>query len=151
MRIGFAIFAALAFAGATLPARAQFIDTTWTVTGFDGEAWFIDPAAAKGKTQTFDKGFAEGLFFNCDFAGLSATYTTYAPDDFFANPEFVLFKPVEEAVRMTGGRVYVHRITCEGQGDPVKRQVIYPFVTSDDHETAYYLFEGGVFTLDAAK
>lgn len=100
-------------------------------------------------TQTFNRGSAEGVFFNCDFAGLSSTYTTYEPDDFFSNPEFALFKAEEDGMRLSAAKIFVHRVTCEGNGNPLHRQVLYPFVTNDARKSAWYLFEGGVFSLYA--
>ena len=130
------------------PAQADFIDTTWTVTAFMGEAWFVDPDTLTGATQTFEAGYAEGAFYACDFAGQSASYTTYDPAAFLANPEFAGFTTLEDA-RLTGaGTIFVHRITCEGQGDPAARRVLYPFVTTDGRDVAFYPFEGGIFTLE---
>ena len=57
-------------------AKADFIDTTWSVVGYSGEPWFVSTTDVIGRTQTFNRGSAEGVFFNCDFAGLSSTYTT---------------------------------------------------------------------------
>lgn len=131
----------------TLPARAQSIDTTWLVVGFHGEPWFIDPVHLRGSSQMFNRGFADGVFFSCNFAGLSATYTTYTNADFLANPEFSAFQAVEDGLALSSERVFVHRITCEGKGDPQQRRVLYPFVTNEAGASAWYLFEGGVFTL----
>jgi hypothetical protein len=130
-------------------AMADFIDTTWSVVGFQGEAWYINAKDVIGKSQTFEGGFAEGVFFNCDFAGLSSSYTTYAMDDFFLNPEFTLFKAAESEIRLSSQKVFVHRITCEGGGDPAQRRVLYPFVTNEARKSAWYQFEGGVFSLFA--
>jgi hypothetical protein len=127
--------------------HAQFIDTEWQVSGFTGEARFINPESVMLKTQSFSKGWAEGVFFQCPFAGLSKTYTTYAVDEFLANREFVLFKPAENDLRASGQKIFVHRISCEGRGDPSVRKVLYPFVTTENIHTAYYLFENGYFTL----
>jgi hypothetical protein len=144
----FALILPLALVFATA-AKADFIDTTWSVVGFSGEPWFVSTTDVIGRSQTFNRGFAEGVFFNCDFAGMSSTYTTYEPDDFFANPEFVLFEAVEDGMRLSTSKIYVHRITCEGNGDHLHRQVLYPFVTNDARKSAWYLFEGGVFSLFA--
>lgn len=130
-------------------AKADFIDTTWSVVGYSGESWFVSTTDVIGRTQTFNRGSAEGVFFNCDFAGLSSTYTTYEPDDFFSNPEFALFKTEEDGMRLSAAKIFVHRVTCEGNGNPLHRQVLYPFVTNDARKSAWYLFEGGVFSLYA--
>ncbi|MQX45739.1 hypothetical protein [Sinorhizobium medicae] len=133
---------------AAFPAKADFIDTTWSVVGWTGEAWYIDTNSVIGKTQRFYKGEAEGVFYQCSFQGQSATYTTYdTVDEFLANPEFKLFKPAEEALRLSGPQVFVHRITCEGDGNPENRRVLYPFVTTQKRHSAYYIFEGGFFSL----
>ncbi len=140
---------ALASLLAVLPltGHAQFVDTEWRVTAFTGEAWFIKPDDVIGKTQQFYKGDADGAFFQCPYAGMSKTYTTYSVDDFLANPEFKLFAPAAEGLRQGGQKVFVHRISCAGKGDPAMRRVIYPFVTTEKPDAAYYLFEGGFFTL----
>jgi hypothetical protein len=135
---------------ASLPgnARADFIDTDWSVIGFTGEAWYADTKAVIGKTQSFHKGEAKGVFYRCDFHGQSSTYTTYdTVEAFLANPEFALFKPAEKDLRISGPKVFVHRITCEGDGNPRDRRVMYPFVTTEKRHSAYYLFEGGYFSL----
>ena len=129
-------------------ARADFIDTTWTVIGWTGEVWYANTQNIVGKSQAFFKGEASGTFYSCDFAGQSSTYTTYATvDAFLANPEFELFKPAEKDLRLSGPKVFVHRITCDGDGNPAKRRVLYPFVTTEKRHSAYYLYEGGYFSL----
>ncbi|WP_209833798.1 hypothetical protein [Ruegeria sp. HKCCE3926] len=139
----------IALAGASFPAsaNADFIDTQWSVVGFTGEAWFIDAQDVIGQSQTFNRGFAEGVFYNCDYAGQSSTYTRYDNDEFFANPEFELFLPLHEEMTLSSDTLFVHRITCEGEGNPAQRRVMYPFVTNEARKSAWYLFEGGVFSL----
>ena len=132
------------------PAHADFIDTTWTVTAFTGEAWFVDPDTLIGTTQYFEGGYSEGTFHACDYAGQSASYTTYAPDDFLANPEFAAFATLDDPRLSAAGEIFVHRITCEGGGDPAARRVLYPLVTTDGRDVAFYPFEGGIFTLEPA-
>jgi hypothetical protein len=132
-------------------AQADFIETTWTVNAFTGEAWFIDPAALQGATQYFEGGFAEGAFYTCDFAGQSMSYTTYAPEDFLANPEFAAFTTLDDPRFTLASEVFVHRITCEGDGDPAARRVLYPFITTDGRDAAFLPFEGGIFTLEPAE
>lgn len=131
----------------SLPAQADFIDTRWSVVGFNGEAWFINPQSVIGQSQSFNSGYAEGVFYNCVYAGQSFTYTRYENAAFFANPEFELFLPLHEEMTLSSDALYVHRITCEGGGDPAKRRVMYPFVTNEARKSAWYLFEGGVFSL----
>jgi len=129
------------------PALADFIDTRWSVVGFTGEAWFINPQSVIDQSQAFNRGYAEGVFYNCDYAGQSSTYNRYDNDAFFANPEFELFLPLREDMTLSSEALFVHRITCEGGGNPAKRRVIYPFVTNEARKSAWYLFEGGVFSL----
>jgi hypothetical protein len=131
-------------------AYADFIDTKWTVVGWTGEAWFANTQNIIGKTQQFHRGEAAGVFYSCDASGQSSTYTTYETvDAFLENPEFELFKPAEKDLRLSGAKVFVHRITCDGHGDPDKRRVLYPFVTTEKRHSAYYLYEGGYFSLFA--
>ena len=147
MRTFLAILAATFGALLSAPAQADFIDTRWSVVGFTGEAWFINPQSVIGQSQTFNRGYAEGLFYYCDYAGQSSSYTRYDNDAFFANPEFELFLPLREEMTLSSEVLFVHRITCEGDGNPAKRRVMYPFVTNEARKSAWYLFEGGVFSL----
>ena len=138
-----AAFGALLFT----PAQADFIDTRWSVVGFTGEAWVINPQSIIGQSQTFNRGFAEGVLYNCDYSGQSSTYTRYDNDAFFANPEFELFKSLRNELTLSSETLFVHRITCEGDGNPANRRVMYPFVTNEARKSAWYIFEGGVFSL----
>ena len=124
-----------------------FMDTEWRVVAFEGEAWFVEPDQVIGKTQTFYKGWAEGAFFDCDYLGRSMTYTRLSMEAFLANPAFADFAPAAGHMRDAGEVAFVHRTTCEGDGDATRRRVLYPFVTTETHESAFYLFEGGVFIL----
>ncbi len=135
--------------GLAAPASADFIDTTWTVTGFAGDASFIDPDGLIGQTQGFDAGFAEGAFFSCDFLGLTAAFNRYGNADFFDNPEFALFAPLRDMMTDESETIFVHRISCAGGGDARQRAQLYPFITNETRSRAWYLFEGGVFTLRA--
>lgn len=129
-------------------AFADYIDTKWSVVGWTGEAWFVEPKNVIGRTQMFHKGEAKGVFYGCDFAGQSSSYTTYETvDEFLANPEFKVFKAAEKDLKLSGPKVFVHRITCEGNGRAENRRVLYPFVTTEKRHSAYYPFEGGFFTL----
>ena len=60
-----ALFAALAIVLSNL-AVADFVATRWMVVDFTGEAWIIEPKDAIGQSQTFNRGFAEAVFFNCN-------------------------------------------------------------------------------------
>lgn len=129
-------------------ACADFLDTTWTVTQFDGEAWFVEPEKVIGQTQTFEGGYAEGAFYTCDFNGQSSIYTTYENEAFFENPEFVKFAPLWDDMMAGSQRLFVHRVTCNGN-DLVKPSVFYPVVTNETRRRAWYLYEGGVFSMTA--
>lgn len=144
------ILAAFAIILLSSPANADFIDTEWQVSGFAGEAWYADTTEIVGKTQYFERGFAEGVFYTCDFEGQSASYTTYSSvDAFLENPEFETFNLVAENLRNAGDTIFVHRISCNGSGNPANRRVLYPFVTTDQRASAFYLFEGAIYILSA--
>lgn len=145
------VLAAVAAIVLAQPAHADFIETTWTVTAFSGEAWFIDAEAQMGATQYFENGYSEGAFYACDFAGQSMAYTTYVPDDFLSNPEFAAFAAVDDPRLSAASEIFVHRVTCEGKGDPAARRILYPFVTTDGRDAAFLPFEGGVFTLEPSE
>lgn len=130
-----------------LAATAQTIDAEWRITKFTGESWFVKLDEVISKTQSFNKGMAEGALFNCPYAGLSATYNTYTVEEFLVNKEFELFRQAEQDLREDGGKIFVHRITCAGLGGSVSKQVFYPFVTTQNGRAGYYMFEGGYFTL----
>ena len=123
---------------------AQFIDTKWKVVGYVGDAFFSKPKKMIGQYQEFYKGWAEGVFYSCDYAGQSAGYNTYTPEEFLANKEFAPFK--EYGIVFGEGNIFVHRITCNGKKGS-DRKVMYPFVTQSNSNKAYYLFENIIFTL----
>ena len=50
--------------------NAQYIDTKWTVTGYFGELWYAEEEDILGKQQAFFKGWADGVFYSCDYAGV---------------------------------------------------------------------------------
>lgn len=133
-------------AGLARSVSADSIDGDWSIVGFAGEAWFVEPSRLIGQTQSFSGGFATGPLYQCDFAGQSMTYTTYDNDAFFENPEFALFHDTREGMELSSHRLFVHRITCNGNG-PQQRRVLYPFVTNEARVSAWFLYEGGVFTL----
>jgi len=141
------LFATVAMTLLPFTAQADYVDTTWVVIGFKGEAWYANTSAVSGSSQRFYKGEAAGVFYQCDYAGQSSTYTTYTVNEFLANKEFELLKPAEAILRKSGKNIYVHRITCNGNDNPLKRKVLYPFITTDDRYNAYYIYEGGYFSL----
>ncbi len=118
----------------------------WSIVGFSGEPWYVEAQELIGKNQTFQGGFSEGPFYGCNYSGQSMTYTAYSNDEFFANPEFALFLSLREGMILSSERLFVHRITCNGNGNMGSRRVLYPFVTNEARASAWYLFEGGVFS-----
>ena len=133
-------------------AFAQYLDTKWKVIGYVGETWFAEPDEIIGKYQEFYKGWAEGVFYSCDYAGQSTTYNRYSPKEFLSNKEFSLFK--ETKIELNDDFIFVHRITCNGKKEGLEtesnisnRKVFYPFVMQDNLNKAYYLFEGAIFIL----
>ena len=69
---------------------AQYVDTKWIVTGYFGEFWYADGEDILGRQQEFLKGFADGGFYSCDYAGQSKTYHSYTIKEFLENREFEL-------------------------------------------------------------
>ena len=43
-------------------------------------------------------------------------------------------------------KVFVHRITCNGR-KVTDRKVLYPFITVDGSNKAFYVYEGAIITL----
>ena len=134
--------------------NAQYIDTKWTVTGYFGELWFAEEEDILGKHQQFFKGWADGIFYSCDYAGQSATYNAHSIKEFIENKEFELvnqdraFSKVftENGLVDENTKVFVHRITCNGK-KVVDRKVLYPFITVDGSNKAFYVYEGAIITL----
>lgn len=129
-------------------SNAMFVDTDWQVKAVTGKAWFADPEQIIGKQQSLYKGWAEGVFYNCDYAGQSKTYNTYTAEEFLDNKEFKLFSELN--IPLTSEPLYVHRITCNGK-EGQYRQVLYPFITQGHEQKAYYIFEGAIYTLEAEE
>ena len=137
---------------------AQYIDTKWTVTGYFGELWFAEEEDILGKHQEFYKGWADGVFYSCDYAGQSATYNTHTIKEFLGNKEFELvnqdnaFSKVfaEHGLLNENTEVFVHRITCNGR-KVADRKVLYPFITVDGSNNAFYVYEGAIITLTFEK
>ena len=134
--------------------NAQYIDTKWTVTGYFGELWFAEEEDILGKQQQFFKGWADGIFYSCNYAGQSATYNAHSIKEFIENKEFELvnqdraFSKVfkENGLVDENTKVFVHRITCNGK-KVVDRKVLYPFITVDGSNKAFYVYEGAIITL----
>jgi hypothetical protein len=128
------------------PGFAQTVDARWIVTKFAGEAWFAKPKSLIGKSQDIRKGYAQGVFFSCDFEGQSMTYHSYDMAEFLANKEFDVFAKLRSELGFKGKTVFVHRITCNGKTAKTRR-VLYPFVTVEPGKKAYYLYEGAIYQL----
>ncbi len=128
---------------------ADYIETSWRIQDFTGDAVFLDTSDVIGELQVFEGGFADGPLYQCDFAGQYMTYSTYDTAAFLANPAFSVFEPVSAAIASNSTKVFVHRVSCNGGGDDAARKVLYPFVTVDNVGFAWYPFEGGVFSLVA--
>ena len=137
---------------------AQYIDTKWTVTGYFGELWFAEEEDILAKHQEFYKGWADGVFYSCDYAGQSATYNTHTIREFLVNKEFELVnqeKAFSKVFKENGlvdknTKVFVHRITCNGR-KVVDRKVLYPFITVNGYNKAFYVYEGAIITFTLEK
>ena len=138
--------------------NAQYIDTKWIVTGYFGELWFAEEEDILGKHQEFYKGWADGVFYSCDCAGQSKTYNTHTIAEFLVNKEFELvnFEKVffivfeENGLMNENTEVFVHRITCNGS-KVADRKVLYPFITVDGSNKAFYVYEGAIITFTFEK
>ena len=114
--------------------NAQYIDTKWTVTGYFGDLWYAEEKNILGKKQEFFKGWANGIFYSCDYAGQSATYNSYSIKEFLENKEFKLvnqdnaFSKVfaQNGLTYEKSKVFVHRITCNVK-KVSDRKIFYPF------------------------
>ena len=148
------VFFLIMFLFHTSYAFGQFIDTKWTVTGYFGELWFAEEEDIIGKQQEFFKGWSDGVFYSCNYAGQSKTYNTHTIKEFLGNKEFGLVnqdKAFSKVFAKNGlvdknKKIFVHRITCNGK-KVVDRKVLYPFITVDGSNKAFYVYEGAIFTL----
>ena len=137
------------------PHSAPVDNVKWEVINFVGEKWYTKPNNIIGKFQTWEMYMpTEGVFYNCPTqsnvnARESKTYNTYKLEELLANKEFKLFKKYRKHLGLPHDTYYVQRITCEG--DDKYRNVLYPFVTPDKYDVAYYPFEGGIYVLQRAK
>lgn len=125
---------------------ADFIEAKWEVKSFVGEQSFAEERPVIGKSQSFDGGYAVGVFYNCEFAGQVMTYTKYTLNEFLANKEFDIFKQYQKELKFDSDEIFVHRISCNGKTDG-DRALIYPFVTTGKRQKAYYLFEKAIYIL----
>ena len=105
----------------TETSHANFIDTKWKVSNVVGETWFSKSENIIGKYQEFYKGFSEGVFYSCDYAGQSATYNVYNLKEFLSNKEFNLFKKFSYELNLIDTKTYVHRITWNGDNNKTRK------------------------------
>ena len=139
-------------------SSAQYIDTKWTVREYFGELWYAEEEDIIGKQQEFFKGWADGIFYSCNYAGQSATYNSYTIKEFLENREFKLVNQNNAFTKVFAKnglvneriRVFVHRITCNGK-KVIDRKVFYPFVTLDGSNKGFYVYEGAIITLEFKK
>ena len=109
-------------------------------------------------TRNFYKGWADGVFYSCDYAGQSATYNTHTIREFLLNKKFELvnqekaFSKVfkENGLMNENTEVFVHWITCNGS-KVADRKVLYPFITVDGSNKAFYVYEGAIITFTFEK
>ena len=134
---------------------AQHIDTKWTVTGYSGELWFGEENQIIGKFQRFNKGWAGGIFYSCNYGGQSATYNSYTISEFLDNREFFLVNQekafanvfADNGLTDKNTEVFVHRITCNGKAVN-ERKVMYPFVTVEGSNKGFYVYEGAIIIFE---
>ena len=116
--------------------------------------WFAKEEDIVGKQQEFYKGWADGAFYSCDFAGQSATYNTHTIKEFPVNKEFELvnqeraFSKVfeESGLVSENSDVFVHRFTCNKK--IADREVLYPFITVDGSDKALYVYRGAIIIFE---
>ena len=67
------------------------------------------------------------------------------------NQEKAFSKVFEENGLMNENtEVFVHRITCNGS-KVADRKVLYPFITVDGSNKAFYVYEGAIITFNFEK
>jgi len=126
---------------------SNFYDGIWKVTDVVGESWFSLNKRHVKKTQEFYKGYAGGVFFTCDYKGLVTTSKDYAIDEFLNKKEFRLFSKHKDELNLVGTKVSVTRMTCTGNY-LASRKEMYPIVTFEDWDRAFYLSNGVIFVME---
>ena len=125
---------------------SNLYDGIWKVTDLVGESWFSLNKRHIGKTQEFYKGYADGVFFNCDYKGLVTTRDSYTRNEFLNKTEFKLFKKYKAELDFEEeGEVAVARKTCTGNSF---NKEMYPIVTFTDWNKAYHLKNGVIFMME---
>ena len=122
-------------------------DGIWEVTDVVGETWFSLKKRHIGKTQEFWKGYAGGVFFTCNAKGMVTTSKDYTLDEFLNTKEFRLFSKHKDELDLVGTEVSVTRKTCTGNY-LASRKEMYPIVTFEDWDRAFYLSKGVIFVME---
>jgi len=126
---------------------SNFYDGIWEVSDVVGESWFSLKKRHIGKTQEFWKGYAGGVFFTCNAKGLVTTRDSYTLDEFLNKEEFRLFSKHKDELDLEGTEVSVTRKTCTGNY-LASRKEMYPIVTFEDWDRAFYLSKGVIFVME---
>jgi hypothetical protein len=131
-------------------AHADFIETQWTVTEYRGDVPASERIKVVGKTQEFLGGWADGVFYACDYAGQTMSYEMYTPESFLANPDLADYGFDRIAELLAGSKdVFVHTIRCEALDNPEARMELFPFVTTDQRTQAFYPADNGIYVMKA--
>ena len=125
---------------------SNFYDGIWKVTDVVGESWFSLNKRHIGKTQEFYKGYADGVFFTCNYKGLVTTSDSYPLNEFLIKKEFKLFKKHKAELGFKEeGEVAVTKQTCTGN---YFNKEMHPIVTFTDWNKAYHLKNGVIFVME---
>ena len=122
-------------------------DGIWEVTDVVGERWFSLKKRHIGKTQELWKGYAGGVFFTCNAKGMVTTSKDYNLDEFLNTKEFRLFSKHKDELDLVGTKVSVTKKTCTGNY-LASRKEMYPIVTFEDWDRAFYLSKGVIFVME---
>ena len=122
-------------------------DGIWEVTDVVGERWFSLKKRHIGKTQELWKGYAGGVFFTCNAKGMVRTSKDYTLDEFLNTKEFRLFNKHKDELDLVGTKVSVTKKTCTGNY-LASRKEMYPIVTFEDWDRAFYLSKGVIFVME---
>ena len=125
---------------------SNFYDGIWKVTDVVGESWFSLSKRHIGKTQLFHKGYADGVFFTCNYKGLETTRNSFTLNEFLNKKEFTIFKKHKAELGLKEeGKVAVTRQTCTGN---YFNKEMHPIVTFTDWNKAYHLKNGVIFVME---
>ena len=91
-------------------SHSNFYDGIWKVTDVVGESWLSLNKRHLGKTQEFYKGYADGVFFTCNYKGLVTSSDSYPLNEFLNKIEFKLFKKHKAELGFEEERIYIHII-----------------------------------------